>query len=65
MKATQQAMKDYNKALQLNPQNMEVLFYRGLLYNSLGDRYHACVDFHAAKELGKKEAEQAINEICK
>jgi hypothetical protein len=51
--------------LELNPQNPEVLFYRGLLRNSLGDKVNACTDLNAAKELGKKEASQAIKEICR
>ncbi len=65
MQAKEQAMKDYNRALQLNPQNPEVLFYRGLLRNILGDKTNACMDLNAAKELGKKEAPQAIKEICR
>jgi tetratricopeptide (TPR) repeat protein len=63
--SNQEAMKDYNRALQLNPQNAEVLFYRGILRGKLGDRLNACVDLNAAKNLGKKEADKAIEEICK
>lgn len=59
------AVKDYDKALALLPQSNEVFFYRGLTRSQLGDKQGACMDLNVAKNLGKKEAEQAIKDICK
>lgn len=50
------AMSDYNFVLKLDTVNGEAYYYRGLLYNLLGKRVAACLDFDKARRLGYKEA---------
>ena len=50
------AMRDYNYVLKYDTINMEAFYYRGLLYNLLGKRIEACIDFNRAKRLGYKDA---------
>jgi tetratricopeptide (TPR) repeat protein len=57
------AMKDYNYLLKYDTVNMEAYYYRGLLYNLLGKRIEACMDFNHARRLGYKDA-QAEVESC-
>jgi tetratricopeptide (TPR) repeat protein len=59
------AIKDYDKALVILPRSTDAFFYRGLTRSQLGDKQGACMDLDAAKNLGKKEAEQVIKDICK
>ena len=47
--------KDYNKAIQLNPNFAEAYFGRGKCYEAMGDKAKAQADFAKAKELGYKK----------
>jgi tetratricopeptide (TPR) repeat protein len=50
------AMSDYNFVLKLDTANSEAYYYRALLYNLLGKRIPACLDFDKARMLGYKDA---------
>ncbi|MBR4384443.1 MAG: tetratricopeptide repeat protein, partial [Selenomonadaceae bacterium] len=55
LKNYNQAFADLNKAIQLGVDGKdlgEVLYYRGLCYQQLGDETKAQADFARAKELG-------------
>ena len=57
------AMSDYNFVLRLDTVSGEPYYYRGLLYNLLGKRVPACLDFDKARQLGYKDAKPEM-ESC-
>lgn len=50
------AMADYDYAIKLDTVYAEAYYYRGLLYNLLGKRVEACMDFNHARHLGYEDA---------
>ena len=52
--------KDYNNALELNPNYDLAYFGRGAARKSLNDKKGACEDFKKALELGYEEAEPYV-----
>jgi tetratricopeptide (TPR) repeat protein len=59
-----EAIADYTYALELNPDNEMAYFNRGNSKLNLKDTKGACEDWHKAKELGAKYAQQRIDEHC-
>jgi len=58
------ALADYNYVLKYDTLNMEAYYYRGLLYNLLGKRVQACMDFDRASRQTYKDARIEM-ESCK
>jgi len=55
------ALADYNYLLRHDTINMEAFYYRGLLYNLIGKRVEACMDFNKARRLGYKDAQIEVD----
>jgi tetratricopeptide (TPR) repeat protein len=55
------ALADYNYLLKHDTINMEAFYYRGLLYNLIGKRVEACMDFNKARRLGYKDAQIEVD----
>ena len=52
-KLTDQAIKDYTKAIELNPELAEAYDARGFVYfDKLGDKNRGCTDWKKACDLG-------------
>jgi len=49
-----QAISDFNKALEINPRNAEAYINRGLAYSEIGENDKAWGDVHKAQDLGFK-----------
>ena len=47
-----QAISDYDSAIQINPNFAEAYYNRGNSYKAIGDNARAQADFKRAKELG-------------
>ena len=50
----EQAISDYNRAIEINPKYAEAYYNRGLLYQILDETEKANADFAKAKQLGLK-----------
>jgi tetratricopeptide (TPR) repeat protein len=57
---TQQAIKDYNKVIELNPQLADAYHNRGVAYHKLGNIKRAIDDFKIAARLGLKDAQDYL-----
>ena len=60
-----EAIKDYSKAILLDPTNAMAYFNRGNSKFSKGDKQSACTDWKKAKELGADYAQERIDDHCK
>jgi len=58
------ALKDYDKVIELDPKNDLAYFNRGNTKFSLGDKKGACEDWTKAKSLGSPYAQDRLNEEC-
>jgi tetratricopeptide (TPR) repeat protein len=56
LKRFQEAMSDFNKALELDPENQEAYNNRGWAKKGLGDDKAACEDWKKSKKMGNEEA---------
>jgi len=56
----QQALTDYDKAIQLAPKNAVLYKERGLTYENLGDYRQAIKDYKTAARLGDKDAQDIL-----
>ena len=59
-----EAMDNYNKALDINPNCAEAFFYLGILEYDLGKGILACVMWEAAAKLGYNKAYDLLKEYC-
>ena len=58
-------MADYTKAIEVNPQYAEAYYNRAIMYGQQGMETLACADLQKAKELGLKQAAEAVEKHCK
>ena len=58
------ALYDYNKAIELDPNDAEAYGGRGLAKIFLGQKDSGCLDLSKAGELGDSQAYDAIKEYC-
>ncbi len=56
----QQAIKDFDRAIELDPKFAEAYRCRGKTYNELGNRQRAIEDWKAAAKSGDKEAQDIL-----
>jgi len=56
------AITDLTRSIEIEPDNPENYFFRGLLLNVLGENDQACEDFKMAKKMG---ADIEISKFCK
>ena len=61
----QQAIEDYSKSIEFNPNYYGSYVNRGVARYNLKDQDGACSDWHKAVELGSKGANGYINSYCK
>jgi len=59
------ALKDYNKAIELDPSYAWTYLNRGSVEIKLNLQKEACSDFHKAKDLGDEGADNLIKKYCK
>jgi tetratricopeptide (TPR) repeat protein len=55
---------DCNKALQINKENKQAFYFRGIAKIELNQKESGCLDLSKAGELGQMEAYEAIKEYC-
>ena len=58
------AMNNFNKAIQLYPSNGPALFYRGSLKIALGDTAGACADWEKSKSFNYPQASKLLEKFC-
>jgi Flp pilus assembly protein TadD len=58
------SLQDYNKAIELNPDDHTSYYNRGFAKLELGDTDGACFDWRKAIELGDEDAYAAVKEFC-
>ncbi|MDA2919073.1 tetratricopeptide repeat protein [Desulfobacterota bacterium AH_259_B03_O07] len=58
------AIKDYTKAIEINPKDAEVYYGRGLTKLYLGQKDSGCLDLSKAGELGYFKAYDFIKQYC-
>ena len=54
LKQYDQAIKDLNKVIEINPKDADAYYNRGLVYKELGDNKSSREDIKKAKDLGYK-----------
>lgn len=60
----EKALTDFNFAVLLNFDRIDLYFYLGMLKERMGDREQACVNFKVAAEKGFQPAIAKYNELC-
>ena len=58
------AISDYNKAIEINPNDAEAYNNRGIAKIKLGQKDSGCLDLSKAGELGYSQAYEAIKDFC-
>ena len=48
------AIKDYKKAVLLNPKDADAFYYLGLVYSKVGNIEQSRLNFQKAEELGRR-----------
>jgi tetratricopeptide (TPR) repeat protein len=64
LKDFQEAIQDFEKAIEIDPYFAKAYNNRGLVKFNLGDKNGACLDWNKADELGYVEAYDLIIEYC-
>jgi tetratricopeptide (TPR) repeat protein len=64
-KKFQEAVNDYSKVIELDPKNGGAYYVRGNAKGSLLDKKGACEDWRMAEQLGFKDANGYIRDLCK
>jgi tetratricopeptide (TPR) repeat protein len=65
LKRYEDALNDFNKVLNLNPEVAQTYLHRGNTYEMLRQPQKACQDWQQAVAKGIKEAQEYINNQCK
>ncbi|PIV58665.1 MAG: hypothetical protein COS14_08405, partial [Bacteroidetes bacterium CG02_land_8_20_14_3_00_31_25] len=58
------AISDFNKAIEINPNNAEAYYNRGFAKINLGQKDSGCLDLSKAGKLGCSQAYEAIKDFC-
>ncbi|MEK6783296.1 MAG: tetratricopeptide repeat protein [Bacteroidota bacterium] len=58
------AIEDFNKAIELNPDDSKPYFSRGLAKLKIGQKDSGCLDFSKSGELGNETAYETIKKYC-
>ena len=58
------AIEDFNKSIELAPNNADVYSNRGFAKIALGQKDSGCLDLSKAGELGYAEAHETIKKYC-
>ena len=58
------AIKDYSKAIKLNPNLADSYYYRGVIYLQVLSRDKACIDLKTAADLGHQAASKKYDKYC-
>ena len=61
----QEAITDYTKAIEINPEFSDAYFNRGIAKIIIDEKEAGCSDLHKARDLGDEQANDEINEFCK
>lgn len=54
----------FTKALEFSPNEINVLFNRGIAYFYIGEKEKACADWELIKSLGSNESSEFLKEYC-
>ncbi|MDX1904247.1 MAG: tetratricopeptide repeat protein [Thermonemataceae bacterium] len=65
MKKYTEAIRDYDKAIELNDKNPQIFYDRAYMHVQLQHSEQACSDYQKAHELGFKKAEKEAYELLK
>ena len=58
------ALKDYNKALEIDPKFGNAYYNRATIHYIMGDNELACADWKSANELGVPNTEETLKTMC-
>ena len=58
------AISDYNKAIEINPDHAEAYYNRGIAKINLGQKDSGCLDLSKAGKLGHSQDYEAIKDFC-
>ena len=58
------AIADFNKALELTPNDLDTIAARGIAKEAMGDLKGACDDFKKASQSGDKDYIKWAKEVC-
>ena len=59
------AVSDYNKAIEINPNNSSAYYNRGIAKGNLDDMSGACSDWMNSAALGDEDAAEFVKMDCK
>ena len=57
-------ISDFIKAIEINPNDAEAYYNRGIAKIKLGQKDSGCLDLSKAGELGDSQAYEAIKDLC-
>ncbi|MEX2569186.1 MAG: tetratricopeptide repeat protein [Cyclobacteriaceae bacterium] len=60
----EEAMREYNVALKMNPKFGQAYYYRGMLNAATDKTTQACADFRKAEANGYEDANDAVEKYC-
>ena len=60
----QGAITDYNKAIEIDPQDAYAYYFRGSARESVNDLEGACYDWRKGADLGDKDAAEYLESKC-
>ena len=61
----EEALKDFNKVIQLDPNEKEAYYQRALVKIKLNNLESACEDLKLAEKIGEKRATEIMKKYCK
>lgn len=59
-----EALREYNAAIKMSPENGQYLYYRGMLHQATKKKQQACNDFRKAAENNFAAAQDALSSYC-
>ncbi len=60
-----EALSTFNRGLKLDESQVDLFYFRGLVFQALNDSSAACADWDRALNMGKEEALPLFNQYCK